>query len=107
MNINHKYLISFCAVMLIIASTTFGNFLVVSTEQVSVTPNGLFVIINGIPIAVESVNIANDGYIVAIPVPSPYTAICPNCGHNTYTPGRTCSTCGFPIWDRDAKKTHK
>ncbi|NGX55426.1 MAG: hypothetical protein KR126chlam2_01061 [Chlamydiae bacterium] len=104
MNRFRKYLTVVCTLVMIGTSfSAFANFLVVTPEQVSVTPEGLFVSINGISLAVESLNIANDGHIVAIPIPSPYAAICPNCGHDTYTPGRTCSTCGFPIWDGDMK----
>lgn len=96
----HKCLAILCTVTLLgTSSTIFGNFLVVTPEQISASSEGLFVNINGIAIAVESLNTANDGFVVAIPLPRPYAGMCPNCGHDTYTPGRTCTTCGFPIWD--------
>ncbi len=88
------------------SSSAFASFLVVTPEQVSTTPEGLFVNLNGISVAVESLNIANNGYIVAIPR-SNADNIYPNCGYETYTPGKTCSTCGFPIWDGDMKKFFK
>ena len=100
MNRFRKYLAVVCTlVMMGASSSTFANFLVVTPEQISITPEGLFVSIDGFPIAVESLNIANGGFIVAVPIPSPNAEICPRCGHDTYTLGRTCSTCGFPIWD--------
>ena len=104
MNRFRKYLAVFCIVAMSVSSTAFANFLVVTPEQVSATPEGLFVNINGVAIAVASLNVANDGYIVAVPIPSPNAEICPKCGHDTYTSGRTCSKCGFPIWDGDSKK---
>lgn len=97
MNRFHKSAI--CALMMIGASVNaFANFLVVTPEQVSVTSEGLFVSIDGLPTAVESLTMVNDGYIVAIP--SLQAAVCPKCRRDTYTPGRTCSTCGFPIWNK-------
>lgn len=99
MNRFRKYLAVFYMVMMIASSITFANFLVVTPDQVSVTSDGLFVNINGISVAVESLNAANDGYLVAVPIPNPNANICPKCGQDTYTPGRTCSACGFPIWD--------
>lgn len=95
-----KYLMTFCTLVMIGTSfSAFASFLVVTPEQVIVTGEGFFVNINGISIAVESLNAANDGYIVAIPIPSPNADTCPKCGSDDYTPGRTCSSCGFPIWD--------
>ena len=98
MNGFRKYLTVFCTVIMIGASSSaFANFLVVTSDQVNVNTEGLFVSLNGITVPVESLNLANDGYFVAIP--SPRADICPSCGNDAYTPGRTCSSCGFPIWD--------
>jgi hypothetical protein len=103
MNTFRSHLTVFYIVMMIGASSTaLANFLVVTPEQVSVTQEGLFVSIHNIPIAVESLNVANNGCIVAVPIPSLYADICPSCGHDSYTSGRTCSYCGFPLWDRDS-----
>ena len=76
----------------------FANFIVTTPDQVVATSEGLFVNLDGAPVAVESLTVANDGYIVAIPVPK--VDICPACGQDTYTRGRTCSSCGFPIWNK-------
>lgn len=98
MNSFRKYIALFC-ITILLPTSAFANFLVVTPEQVSVSGKSLAVCINGVSIAVESLNAANDGYIVAIPVTKDEPQTCPKCGYDTYTPGRTCSTCGFPIWD--------
>ena len=80
----------------------FANFFVATPENVSVTQEGMFVFMEGAMVPVQSLNAANDGYIVAIPMPM--CDICPNCGRNTYRKGGFCSVCGFPD---DAKKAKK
>jgi|GEM_PF-3132324 len=88
----------FLTAILATPAAVFSNFLVVTPQQISITPEGLFVIIDETPIAVASLNVSNDGYIVAIP--NIQAAICPICYNDTYTRGRRCSTCGFPIWSQ-------
>ncbi len=82
--------------------SAFANFLVVTSDQLNATAEGLFVIMDGASIPVESINIANDGYLVAIPLPKAKADICPRCGRDTYTKGRFCRSCGFPD---DGKKS--
>lgn len=94
-----KNLIKFLAIACFITGSAFANYLVVTSDQVNATPQGLFVMVRGTAVAVKSVNMANDGYMVAIP--TPMCDICPNCGCDTYTDGAFCSMCGFPD---DAKK---
>lgn len=95
MNRFRKYLTGICTlVMMGTSSSIFANFLVVTPEQVVTNTEGLFVSIGEIAIPVESLNIANDGYIVAVPLPQ--ADICPNCGHDGYIPGRFCRWCNFP-----------
>jgi rubredoxin len=89
-----KNLFKFLIVACCITGSAFANYLVVTSDQVSSTPQGLFVMVDGATIPVESVNMANDGYMVAIP--TPMCDICPNCGSNKYKQGRFCPVCGFP-----------
>jgi hypothetical protein len=100
MNSFYKYTAYFCmALTLVIASPKiFADFTVTTHDQVSVTAEGLFVNIDGVSVPVESINIANDGLLVAIP--KPQAAICPRCHKDTYTPRRTCSNCGYPVWNK-------
>jgi hypothetical protein len=93
-----KFLLIAC----LITGSAFANFLVVTSDQVNATPQGLFVMVDNTAIPVDSINMANAGYLVAIP--TPMLAICPNCGKNTYRKGGFCSNCGFPD---DAKKNVK
>jgi hypothetical protein len=92
--------IFFLLTMLIVTSFAYANFLVVTADQVAITSDGIMVNLNGSLFELESLNVSNNGYLVAIP--KPMLDICPNCRRNTYTKGRTCSVCGFPD---DAKKT--
>ena len=71
-----------------------AKYLVVTADQVNITSDGIFVAYNGSPMAVESINVSMNGYLVAIP--KPMVDICPNCGNNTYKQGKFCSICGFP-----------
>lgn len=80
--------------MIFSTSIACANYLVVTSDQITVSSEGIFITIDGFPIEIESLNTANDGYIVAVPKPN--AAICPNCEHDTYTPGRFCLRCGFP-----------
>lgn len=80
--------------MISFSSALFGNYLVVSHDQVVITSKGMFATVDGISIEVQSLNAINDGSIVAIPVPQ--AAICPKCGCDRYVLGRFCPDCGFP-----------
>jgi hypothetical protein len=91
-----KSLIKYLTVLSLLTCSAFANFLVVTSDQVSATSESLFVMIEGASIPVESVNTANAGYMVAIPLPTPMADICPQCGRDTYTKGRFCRSCGFP-----------
>jgi rubredoxin len=94
-----KYFLIFC---IIFSQSAFAQFLVVTPDQVSITADGIFISLNGITAEVESINSANNGYIVAIPTPQ--TGICPSCGSSKYVDGRFCPVCGFPD---DSKKALK
>ena len=61
-----KYL-KFIATAVLVTGSVFANFLVVTPDQVNLTHEGMFVIVNGLPICIESLNVANNGYLVAIP----------------------------------------
>ena len=71
-----------------------ANFIVVTPDQVVVTQAGLFVEFDGTLQAVESITMANDGYIVAIP--SPQAWYCQNCGKHIIYPIKNCPRCGNP-----------
>lgn len=94
----NKYLTVLCLLAIGLTTSVFANYLVVTSDQVTVTSDGMFVTVDGLSLPVESLNIANNGYIVAIP--QPQAAVCPRCRKDTYTPGRTCSNCGFPITNK-------
>lgn len=96
-----KYVAILGMIVVLMTSTVFANFIVVTQDQVIVNNDSLFITVDGTPVKVESLNAANDGYLVAIP--SPKTNICPNCGHEGYIPGRFCPWCNFPD---DAKIRH-
>ena len=51
-----KSLFKYLTVLCLLTCSAFANFLVVTSDQVSVTPEGLFVMIEGTSIPVESVN---------------------------------------------------
>jgi ribosomal protein L32 len=97
-----KNLFKLLAIACFLTGSAFANFLVVTSDQVSVTPQGLFVIVDGAAVPVESINMANNGYMVAIPMPM--CDICPNCGSSNYRKGRFCSDCGFPDDDDYSSK---
>ncbi len=89
-----KFLSKFFIIFVIVTSSAFANYIVVTSDQIQTTPYGLVVHANGSMIAVESIHTANDGYFVAIPIPN--ADICPNCRRDGYTPGRFCKYCNFP-----------
>jgi len=93
-----KYLIALCFMTAFCFTIFAENYLVVTSDQIMVTSEGMFVTVDGLSLPVDSLNSANNGYIVAIP--QPHAAICPRCRKDTYTPGRTCSNCGFPITNK-------
>ncbi len=75
-----------------------ANPIVATLDQFVVSSDGIYVNLDDAIIPVESITLANDGYVVALP--KPQAAICPKCGQDAYSPGRTCSNCGFPIWNK-------
>jgi hypothetical protein len=97
-----KYLLVFClASISLTTSFAFANYLVVTADQVTVTSEGMFVTVDGLSVPVESINSANDGFLVAVPTPN--AGICPSCGRDGYN-GRYCKYCGFPDDGRKSLK---
>ncbi len=82
-------------------TTLIANSIVTTLDQVILTAEGIYVNFEGNVMPVDSLSMANDGYVVALP--KPQAAICPNCGYDRYTPGRFCPRCNFPD---DAKVKH-
>lgn len=74
-------------------------FIVTTLDQVTVTAKGIYVELDGILRSVESITLANDGYVVAIPKPQ---VNCPVCDFEVYESGGQCPSCGFPY---EAKKS--
>jgi hypothetical protein len=82
------------ATVLLLGAPAFANPIVTTLDQVIVTSTGFFINIEGNLQSVESLTIANNNYVIAIP--SPMVAICPNCKSDKYVEGRFCPRCGFP-----------
>ncbi|MCH9610161.1 MAG: hypothetical protein S4CHLAM81_07250 [Chlamydiales bacterium] len=80
--------------MTLFTTQAFAEYFVVSADQVTTTNGYLFVNIEGEMRAVDALNMANDGKIVAFPTPN--ADVCPNCRHRGYVPGKFCRWCNFP-----------
>ncbi len=92
----HKYVIFFYLVITMASFGLYAHFIVATPDQVIANEQGLFINVEGVLQPIESLNLANDGYLVAIPKVE--ADICPKCGHDTYTQGRYCTSCLWPIW---------
>lgn len=95
-----KYL----AITCLISASAFANMLVITSDQLTAGPHGLYVTINGTSLSVDCVSVANDGFLVAVPTPN--ADICPSCGHDTYTQGGFCRRCGFPDDDKYSSRKY-
>lgn len=93
-----RKIFKYLAIACFISSSAFANFLVITSDQLTSGAHGLYVTINGNSFAVDSVNTANGGFLVAVPTPN--AEICPSCGHDTYTEGGFCRQCNFPDDDK-------
>lgn len=106
MNRFRKYLVVFCMLAMIGASSTaFAKPIVTTLDKVIVGSNGMQYVHTGEGLLpVSSVEEAQDGYFIAIPKPSAdYEGIewqCPRCGADNVG-GGTCSVCGWPLYDDD------
>ncbi|MCH9625981.1 MAG: hypothetical protein S4CHLAM123_11670 [Chlamydiales bacterium] len=73
------------------SASVFAQCIVTTPEQVVVDANGIFVNVEGEFQEVESISMANDGYVVAIP--NPQLWYCKNCKSHVPYPKKTCHRC--------------
>lgn len=88
-----KYLIALGMLMAMIYGNLFASLIVTTLDHVYVTSEGLYVNLDGNPQPVESLTLANNGYVIASALPM---AACPRCGCERYVSGRLCPVCNFP-----------
>lgn len=88
-----KFFVAIGMMLPMIWGNIVASLIVTTLDQVSITSEGLYVNIDGDATPIESLTLADDGYVVVIP--SPMT-VCPRCGCERYVNGRFCPVCNFP-----------
>jgi hypothetical protein len=98
-----KFLFFFSLTNIFCSLGLFAKPIVTTLDRIIINTEGIYVNIEGNCQPIESLTMANDGYVVAIP--RLIAEQCPNCGSSKYTPGRFCRVCGFPNDSKLSKNT--